>query len=140
MIGQNVRKLRQDLGLSLKGLADKAGLHYSYLSHLETGKSKPRETTIAKLCDAFSSAGVPMDVLAETFLGTLQAANDAKPDVQDLQTLAQRAAKPPFRITLALLPDYEVLRLYSQLPEPMKRATINILLQFTDLCKNDAID
>jgi transcriptional regulator with XRE-family HTH domain len=56
--GANVRKLRQARGMSIEGLAEAAGVHFTALSSIERGESDPRLHTIASLGEALE-ADVP---------------------------------------------------------------------------------
>lgn len=53
MIGTQIKQLRTALGLSQRKLAQKAGLHASHISHIESGMLKnPRLDTVLKIADA----------------------------------------------------------------------------------------
>ena len=52
----NLRKLRQDRGLSQEAFADEAGLHRTYVSDLERGARNPTIAVVEKLARAL---GVP---------------------------------------------------------------------------------
>ena len=41
LFGSNVRRARQDRGLTLEVLADEAGLTYSYVGQIERGQRNP---------------------------------------------------------------------------------------------------
>lgn len=53
-IGENIRRLRKKNRWSQKELADISGLGEKYISALETGKRRPGDEAIDKLCDAFT--------------------------------------------------------------------------------------
>lgn len=53
--GANVRRLRQARGMTIEGLAEAAGLHFTALSRIERGESDPRLDTIASLRDALEA-------------------------------------------------------------------------------------
>lgn len=40
-LGKNVKKAREQLGLTQEELAEKAGVHVSYISRIERGKVNP---------------------------------------------------------------------------------------------------
>ncbi|MFC5773368.1 helix-turn-helix domain-containing protein [Ectobacillus antri] len=64
MIGKNIRRLREQKGLTLSDLADQAGVSKSYLSGMERDlKQNPSIHIIEKVC------GV-LDVTLETILET----------------------------------------------------------------------
>jgi transcriptional regulator with XRE-family HTH domain len=48
----NVRRVREDRGLSREGLADKAGVSMRTLERIELGQTVPRRATIKVLADA----------------------------------------------------------------------------------------
>lgn len=53
-IGQAIRSLRKDKGLSQRDLASQTGVHYSNIALIEAGKSNPTVDTLLKLvgqCD-----------------------------------------------------------------------------------------
>ena len=50
--GKHVREKRMELGLSLKDLAERAKVHYVYLSRLERGMEKPSEDLVRRLASA----------------------------------------------------------------------------------------
>jgi transcriptional regulator with XRE-family HTH domain len=56
VVGQRVRELRTDLGLTMEALAEKAGLSLGMLSKIEHGQTSPSLATLTSLANA---AGVP---------------------------------------------------------------------------------
>lgn len=52
MFGEELRKARVRAGLTQQALADKAGLHYTYVCHLEHDRYSPTLNAIFRLCDA----------------------------------------------------------------------------------------
>lgn len=52
MFGEELRKTRLRAGLTQQELADKAGLHYTYVCHLEHDKYSPTLNAFFRLCDA----------------------------------------------------------------------------------------
>ncbi len=50
--GENLRKIRLDLGYSQEELSFKTGLHRTYISSVERGKRNISLTNIKKLADA----------------------------------------------------------------------------------------
>src|SRR6266436_1853344 len=67
--GQRVRQLRLAKGLSLRDLAPKVGVGFTYLSKVETGRldfgSYPSEALIHKLADALEADEDELLLLAE---------------------------------------------------------------------------
>lgn len=54
LLGQNVRRLRIECGLSQEELAFRAGMKRSYLSDLERGTRNPTVRALGRLADALS--------------------------------------------------------------------------------------
>ena len=54
--GVALRKLRNEDGLSQEQLAEKSGLHRTYISLLERGEKSPTLTTICRLASALGVA------------------------------------------------------------------------------------
>ncbi|MCX6566905.1 MAG: helix-turn-helix transcriptional regulator [Candidatus Aminicenantes bacterium] len=52
MIGEELRKARLKAGLSQESLADKSGLHRTYISLLERDKKSPTLETLFHICEA----------------------------------------------------------------------------------------
>ena len=50
--GRRVRELRQPLGLSQEGLADRAGLHRTYIGSVERGERNVSLDNIYRLAEA----------------------------------------------------------------------------------------
>lgn len=51
-LGSRVRKRRQKLGLSQEELAERAGLHWTYVSGIERGRRNPGLNTLSTLASA----------------------------------------------------------------------------------------
>jgi len=51
-IGDNIRALRQQRGLSLAGMAERSGFSKGFLSKIENGHAQPPIATLMKLADA----------------------------------------------------------------------------------------
>ena len=52
MFGEELKKSRIRAGLTQQSLADKAGLHYTYVCHLEHDRYSPSLDALFRLCDA----------------------------------------------------------------------------------------
>ncbi len=59
-LGAAVRAMRQERELTLEALADQAGIHTTYLSDIERGKSNP---SVAKLGAVATVFGIRLSVL-----------------------------------------------------------------------------
>ncbi|MCL4410898.1 MAG: helix-turn-helix domain-containing protein, partial [Gammaproteobacteria bacterium] len=51
-LGKEIRKRRIDVGISLRGMAEKMGVSAAYVSALETGKKKAAESMLIQIADA----------------------------------------------------------------------------------------
>jgi len=54
MFGEELRKARMRAGLTQQKLADEAGLHYTYVCHLEHDRYSPTLNAFFRLCDALN--------------------------------------------------------------------------------------
>jgi transcriptional regulator with XRE-family HTH domain len=63
--GEVVRKFRQAIGISQEELADRAGLHRTYISLLERGLRTPSLTVIAQLATALETTSAELVAAAE---------------------------------------------------------------------------
>ncbi len=50
--GKHLRKLREGKGLTQEGLADLAGLHFTYIGQIERGKRNPSLINLERLAKA----------------------------------------------------------------------------------------
>lgn len=62
LVGENVRRIRQDRGLTQEQFADVSGFSQQYLSGLERGRRNPTVVTLFELATALKTA--PIDLLA----------------------------------------------------------------------------
>lgn len=53
--GHKIKELREEQGISLKGLAKKIGINKRYLEGIEQGSKKVHITTIFKICKALNT-------------------------------------------------------------------------------------
>jgi transcriptional regulator with XRE-family HTH domain len=53
-IGKNVRFLRESNGYSQEELAEKAGIHRSYIGHIERGEGNITISNLCKIAEALS--------------------------------------------------------------------------------------
>lgn len=63
LLGENVRRLRKERGLSQEELAFQAGMKRSYLSDLERGTRNPTVRAVGRLAEALET--LPADLLDE---------------------------------------------------------------------------
>jgi transcriptional regulator with XRE-family HTH domain len=61
IVGRNVRRIRQGIGLTQEQFAERAGFAQQYVSSLENGRRNPTVVTIYELSQALGVA--PMDLL-----------------------------------------------------------------------------
>lgn len=61
IVGRNVRRIRQEIGLTQEQFAERAGFAQQYVSSLENGRRNPTVVTIYELSQALGVA--PMDLL-----------------------------------------------------------------------------
>lgn len=52
MVGEEIRRARQKAGLSQEAVADRAGLHRTYISLVERNKKSPTLDTLFRICQA----------------------------------------------------------------------------------------
>ena len=85
VLGSNIRKLRENRGLTQAQLGEKIGLAESTISLYEAGKREPDNATLARLADFF---GVSVDYLLGR-TSTTQVSPNAAPAVspEDLALL-----------------------------------------------------
>jgi transcriptional regulator with XRE-family HTH domain len=50
-LGEFLRKLREDAGLSVRQLAGRVGVHHSYVARFETGERKPSIALLQRIAD-----------------------------------------------------------------------------------------
>jgi transcriptional regulator with XRE-family HTH domain len=53
IFGKYLRRLRQQQKISLRQLAAKTGLSHVNIHNIETGKSEPRQSAVAKFAEVF---------------------------------------------------------------------------------------
>jgi len=62
LVGENVRRIRQDRGLTQEQFADLSGFSQQYLSGLERGRRNPTVVTLFELATALKAR--PVELLA----------------------------------------------------------------------------
>lgn len=53
-LGEKIRRLRQQQGLTLREVAVLLGIHYTHLQKIEAGQKRPSSGLILKLADIFA--------------------------------------------------------------------------------------
>ena len=93
--GARLRELRRAAGLTLRVLADKAGVDFTYLSKIETGKLQymPASDTIRKLADLLGANPLELLSLADKLPPELNQISDV-PAARRFMERAQRVASP----------------------------------------------
>jgi transcriptional regulator with XRE-family HTH domain len=96
-LARAVRLLRTERGLERRELAERAGLSYTYLSEIETGKKRPAAQRLLAIAQALDLRPHELMALAETMIAEEAAAEEAKEaeDVAELtaavsESLAER--------------------------------------------------
>ena len=74
--GRRVRELRHARGFSQEGLAERAGLHWTYVGGIERGERNPALENINRLAKAL---GVPLAELFAPFRGSLPSSRRRRP-------------------------------------------------------------
>lgn len=64
-LGNALRQLREQQGLSQEEIAYRADLHPTWLSHLESGRNNPAWGTVRRLCRALNVPIAELAALAE---------------------------------------------------------------------------
>ncbi len=54
VFGDRVRSIRSDQGISQMALAERAGLHFTFVSSIERGRRNPTLTTICALAEGLN--------------------------------------------------------------------------------------
>ena len=54
IFGANVRRARQERGITLEALADEVGLAYTYVGQIERGRRNPTLKVVERFAEAFS--------------------------------------------------------------------------------------
>lgn len=94
--GEKVRELRKGKGLTLRALAGKVGVNFTYLSKVENGKldfgNYPGEGLIVKLATALEAAEEELMLLAEKVPDSIRRRVIERPDAfRKLARLDDRA-------------------------------------------------
>jgi transcriptional regulator with XRE-family HTH domain len=64
VLGRRLRRLRENAGLSLRGLADKVGYPHTYISRIERGEQLPSDVLAGDLDTYFETDGLFVELLA----------------------------------------------------------------------------
>jgi transcriptional regulator with XRE-family HTH domain len=106
-VGQCVRALREECGLSMRALANKSGLAVNTLSLIENGKSSPSVTTLQKISGALKVPLVAFFLLNQDEQKVIYTRNEHRKQavfehglLEDLGVGLSDGALEPFIITL----------------------------------------
>lgn len=64
-LGNAVRSIRRREGLSQEELASRAGIHLTWVSHIESGRRNPGWSTVARVASALGVTMVELAAAAE---------------------------------------------------------------------------
>jgi transcriptional regulator with XRE-family HTH domain len=68
-LGAAIRELRVERGLSQETLAEKADIHPTWVSHLESGRKNPAWGTVERIAGALNVPVSELAIRAETLSG-----------------------------------------------------------------------
>ena len=68
LVGDNVRRIRSDKGMTQEQLAELSGFSQQYLSDLERGRRNPTVVTLFELAQALGST--PVELIAPSSVAT----------------------------------------------------------------------
>jgi transcriptional regulator with XRE-family HTH domain len=104
LVGQRIRSLRKEKGLSQEELGEKAGFHYTYMGGVERGEKNPSLDTLNKIAGALGVG------IVELFPAP-QRLNQKKAKALVLETV--RSSSP------------EMVKLFSDLIESIKHLPVS---------------
>jgi len=106
-VGRRLRELRNEIGLSIRALAEQSGLNVNTLSMIENGKTSPSVSTLQQVATALK---VPINAFFETQIfpqsilyqkaGNRQSAAFTHGTLADLGAGFARSGLEPFVVTL----------------------------------------
>ncbi|MFT4125145.1 MAG: XRE family transcriptional regulator [Gordonia sp. (in: high G+C Gram-positive bacteria)] len=76
-LGGEIRRLRQDRGMTLTGLAAEAGISHPFLSQLERGYARPSMVTLERIARALQTTQVNLMLAATPARESLSTTSDA---------------------------------------------------------------
>ena len=87
-IGERIRKIRKQEGLSLEGLALRCDMNPAYVGHIERGMRNPTLATLERICkglgirveDLFKDVDAPIDVESAAIRRLSTVVNDLNPE------------------------------------------------------------
>jgi transcriptional regulator with XRE-family HTH domain len=104
-LGQEVRRLRLESGLTLRGLAAKLGVSAAHLSDIEHDRRRPSETLLRSIADELSPIGATFESFEELVTGIDPEMRDwlaSTPGVRKLLRRIKDSGKQPTDILRAL--------------------------------------
>ena len=84
-VGQNLKRLREALGLRQWELAEKSRVSQQSICYIETGRHRPKPTTLVKLAKALGCAPTDLDPSI-----VITVPDDLKPIVLNWSTLSKK--------------------------------------------------
>jgi len=121
-VGNNIKRFRENEGITQEGLALKSGLSQGYINQLENGKRRYTQKTLELIADSLS---VP---IIEFFKEEDEKRTDAKVDDLEMSVAKKKTYKKDFPFLLKGLPDHiiehyiSLLRLEKELLERTNKA------------------
>ncbi|MEI6608764.1 MAG: helix-turn-helix transcriptional regulator [Deltaproteobacteria bacterium] len=121
-VGNNIKRFRENEGITQEGLALKSGLSQGYINQLENGKRRYTQKTLELIADSLS---VP---IIEFFKEENEKRTAAKVDDLEIYVAKKKTYKKDFPFLLKGLPDHiiehyiSLLRLEKELLERTNKA------------------
>lgn len=100
-LGQEVRRLRLEAGVTLRGLAARLGVSPAHLSDIEHDRRRPSERLLRKIAHELRATGASYEVLHELITGIDPELRDwvaRTPGVRKLLLKVRESGHPPHRI------------------------------------------
>ncbi len=104
-LGQELRRLRQEAGLTLRGLAATLGVSAAHLSDIEHNHRRPSDDLLRKIARALRKAGATFDSLEPLATGLDPATREwaaSTPGVRTLLRTLKQSGQQPLDILPAL--------------------------------------
>lgn len=102
-VGQRIRQLREERGISLQDLSDLTGFNVAQLKDIESGREKPQLGTVMKLSKALDSAVGRLVSGMGTRLYSITRKNERKPVARS----ASKTSKKSVYSYMSLAPEVQ---------------------------------